>query len=328
MSCTRPIARSIVNAVIASRAAAPYGALARAHVLLGRFEDRMGHAAAAAAAYRAALAAVPPRDPARLASEARAGLRRTSDRVAGQAYALSLTGWRAYERGALDEAARSLDRALALRPGDPVAIFRRATVHRARAEADRALTLFGRVIAARPVAPPVFLARAYVERGALLESARDRAAALASYRNASRVFGADARAPARGARRGAPAGAEHADHSAALTRRARTSAHPRSGFTRRLHRAEHRASSTHRTPKNVALEAFFLTSRNIVLDTQFFSSIIYILYEGGPLRPPVVTPDNGGHAEQPPLQEEKWRRKLRRRPQEEGREEAVSSLRQ
>ena len=66
-------------------------------------------------------------------------------------------------------------------------------MHRARAEADRALTLFGRVIAARPVAPPVFLARAYVERGALLESARDRAAALASYRNASRVFGADAR---------------------------------------------------------------------------------------------------------------------------------------
>ena len=29
---------------------------------------------------------------------------------------------------------------------------------------------------------------------------------------------------------------------------------------------------------------------------------------------PLLQPDNGGHAEQPPLQEEKWRRKLRRRP--------------
>ena len=29
---------------------------------------------------------------------------------------------------------------------------------------------------------------------------------------------------------------------------------------------------------------------------------------------PLLQPDNGGHAEQPPLLEEKWRRKLRRRP--------------
>ena len=183
----------LVNAVIAERAAVPYGALARAHLLHGIFEDRLGHAAAAAASYRAALGAVPPRDPARLASETRARMHRTPDRAAGQAYALSLAGWRAYERGQLDEAERALDRALALRPGEPVTMFRRATVHRARAEADRALTLLGRVIAARPVAPPVFLARAYVERAALLESSHDRAAAIESYRNASRVFGADAR---------------------------------------------------------------------------------------------------------------------------------------
>jgi tetratricopeptide (TPR) repeat protein len=182
-----------VNAVIAEGAAVPYGALARAHLLLGTFEDRLGHAAAAAASYRAALRAVPPHDPARLASETRARMHRAPDRVTGQAYALSLAGWRAYERGQLDEAERALDRALALRPGEAVTMFRRATVHRARAEADRALMLFGRVIAARPVAPPVFLARAYVERAALLESSHDRAAAIESYRNASRVFGADAR---------------------------------------------------------------------------------------------------------------------------------------
>jgi len=183
----------LATAVIADRAAAPYGAQAQAQLLLGGFEDRMGRAHLATAAYRAAIAAAPPRDPAGTADAARTALRRRPDRVTGEAYALSLAGWRAYERGALGEAEQKLDRALALRPEDPVALFRRASVHRARAETDRALILFGRVVAGRPVAPPVFRARAYVERAALLESSHDRAGAIESYRNASRVFGADAR---------------------------------------------------------------------------------------------------------------------------------------
>jgi hypothetical protein len=41
-----------------------------------------------------------------------------------------------------------------------------------------------------------------------------------------------------------------------------------------------------------------------VLDTAKFSSIIYILYEGGSLSPPVVTPGHGEHAEQPRSKEE------------------------
>jgi tetratricopeptide (TPR) repeat protein len=182
----------LVSAVIGDRAPAPSGAVARAHVLLGRFADRMGHVAEANASYRAALAAVPPRDPTDLAGQARAGLRHRSDPPRARAYTLSLAGWRAYERGAVDEAGRTLDRALALRPGDPVTMYRRGCVHRARGEPDRALALFGRVIAARPVAPAVFLARAYVERAQLIES-RDRTGALESYRSATRVFGADAR---------------------------------------------------------------------------------------------------------------------------------------
>ena len=186
-------ALDLVGTIIRDPPAAPYAALARAQLLRGRFEARLGRRSQALAAYRAAITAAPRRDPAGLADAAREGLRRAADPVNGQAYALSLAGWRAYERGALDEAERALDRALALRPGDPVAAFRRARVHRARAEFDRAIMLFGRVIAARPVAPPVFLARAYVERAALLESSDDRAGAIESYRNASRVFGADAR---------------------------------------------------------------------------------------------------------------------------------------
>ena len=186
-------ALDLVDAVIRQAPAAPYGALAHAHLLRGRFEARLGRRMQAVAAFRAAIAAAPVRDPDRVADAAREGLRRPADPVTGQAYALSLAGWRACERGAIGEAERALDRALALRPGDPVAMFRRARVHRARAETDRAIILFGRVIAARPVAPPVFLARAYVERAALLESSHDRAGAIESYRNASRVFGADAR---------------------------------------------------------------------------------------------------------------------------------------
>jgi tetratricopeptide (TPR) repeat protein len=183
----------LVSAVIRDRAQAPYGARARAHVLLGAFQDRMGHSTEAVAAYRAALAAVPPRDPADLAARARAGLRQRSDPTQARAYALSLAGWRAYERGALEAAAHMLNRALALRPADPVTMYRRGCVHRARAEPDQALALFGRMIAARSNAPPVFLARAYVERAQLLESSHDHTGALESYRHASRVFGADAR---------------------------------------------------------------------------------------------------------------------------------------
>jgi hypothetical protein len=186
-------ALDLVGAVIRDEPAAPYAALARAHLLRGRFEARLGRRAQALAAYRAAIAAAPLRDPFGLGDAAREGLRRPADPVTGQAYALSLAGWRAYQRGALEDAERGLDRALALRPGDPVTLFRRACVHRARAETERAITLFRRVIAARPVAPPVFLARAYIERAALLESSADRAGAIESYRNASRVYGADAR---------------------------------------------------------------------------------------------------------------------------------------
>jgi len=183
----------LVNTVIRERPEAPYEAAAEAYRLLGQFEARLGRAPQAAAAYRAAIAAAPPRDPGRIAERAGTAMRQPVDAGTGQAYALALRGWRAYERGALDEAERALDRALALRPGDPVTLFRRATVFRARAQPERALALVGRAIAARPVAPPVFLARAYVARAELLESAHDRAGALEAYRTASRVFGGDAR---------------------------------------------------------------------------------------------------------------------------------------
>ena len=110
----------LVSAVIRDRAQRRTVRSRARSVLLRAFQDRLGHATEAVAAYRAALAAVPPRDPADLAGRARAGLRQRSDPTQARAYALSLAGWRAYERGALEAGAHMLDRALALRPADPV----------------------------------------------------------------------------------------------------------------------------------------------------------------------------------------------------------------
>jgi len=109
-----------------------------------------------------------------------------------EAYRLSIEGWRAAERGALDDAGQLLDRALALAPGDTVTLYRRGHVYAVRQQGDRALAAFARVAAAGADARPVFRARALLERAQLLETRGDRAGALESYRAASHVFGADA----------------------------------------------------------------------------------------------------------------------------------------
>ena len=63
-------------AVIAIRPTEPYSAHALAQLLLGEAYDRLGRRDLAVAAYHAALALVPERDPANLRARARAGLRR------------------------------------------------------------------------------------------------------------------------------------------------------------------------------------------------------------------------------------------------------------
>ncbi len=183
----------LLNALVADRPAAPRGVLAQAFGLLGRAFDRMGRRSDAITAYQAALAAPPPRDDGRTADAARAGLRRRPDAAAAEAYRLSIEGWRAAERGTLADAERALDRSLALAPGDPVTWYRRGHVHALRHEGDAALAAFGRVTSGAASTPPVFRARALLERGQVLERRRDRAAASESYRAASHVFGADAR---------------------------------------------------------------------------------------------------------------------------------------
>jgi tetratricopeptide (TPR) repeat protein len=61
--------------VIERKPAAPVGALARAQLLLGQVLEHSGRRSDAIASYRAALAAIPPGDPDRIAPVARAALR-------------------------------------------------------------------------------------------------------------------------------------------------------------------------------------------------------------------------------------------------------------
>jgi tetratricopeptide (TPR) repeat protein len=180
------------RAVIARRPAAPYGAVAQAQLALGRALDQLGLRDQAIAAYRAALAAVPPGDPRAVRGPARQGLSRAPDRISADAMRLSLDGWRALERGDATAALAALERAVQLRPDDGVHRYRRgrvflATTDRARARAD-----FERALQVRPLPPEPFVAASYYELGAIFEASSDRARALAMYDAASRAHGATA----------------------------------------------------------------------------------------------------------------------------------------
>lgn len=179
--------------IVRHGAVKPYESLARAHLFLGTYYDRLGRRADAVDAYRAAIAAIPPEDVYDVAETARARLRRGPDARKARAYRLSLEGWRAFERGAIAQAETLLDQANALVGDDPLTAYRRGCVYRARHDAASALAAFGRVMAARPVAPPIVLARALVERAEILEAQHDIAGAIHAYRSASHVFGAEAR---------------------------------------------------------------------------------------------------------------------------------------
>jgi tetratricopeptide (TPR) repeat protein len=182
----------LLRAVVQARPTAPYGSFSHAALLLGRTCDRLGRRVEAVEAYRTALAAVPDRDVFSVRAAARAGLREEPDNRRAQAFSLSLQGWRAFERGALEDAEQILDRSLALDASAPVTWYRRGRVYQARHDREHALAAFDRVITSRPIAPAVVLAPAYVHRGEILESRGDRTGATAAFHAAARVFGADA----------------------------------------------------------------------------------------------------------------------------------------
>ena len=178
--------------VIERRPAAPYGAVAIAHLETARALDALGRRDEAVAAYRAARAAAPADDPRQIRRDADSGLSRPPDRVTAEAARLSLEGWRALERGSLSAAAPALERAVQLRPDEGVHRYRRGRLWLARQDGARAQADFERALQVRPLPAPAFVAASLLELGRLAERAGDRPRAISHYTSALKVRGADA----------------------------------------------------------------------------------------------------------------------------------------
>ena len=95
-----------------------------------------------------------------------------------------------------------------------------------------------------------------------------------------------------------------------------------------VHRSRARARTTSTVPCTFATEnwrdVIFDIHTHFVLDSWKFSSIIYILYEGGSLSPPVVTPRSPVTAEQPTFQGGTHGEESSKGRQEKGRQEALA----
>jgi tetratricopeptide (TPR) repeat protein len=181
----------VLKAVVDTAPSWPYGALAEAFLHLGAAYDRMGQRDAATAAYRSAIAAAPADDPDMIRRSANDRLQHQPDARRAEAYRLSLEGWRLVEGGSLSDAASALTRSLELNPNDPITRYRFGRLLQSRGETSRALDEFEQAISARPVAPAVTLAAAYLEAGRVLEASGNRSRAIEMYRSASEIKGAE-----------------------------------------------------------------------------------------------------------------------------------------
>lgn len=186
--------------IVALHPAAPVGAEARAHLLLGQARDRLGERAAAVTSYRAALNVLPHGDPDDVGEAARKGLRRAGDPRLAAAYRTSLAGWRLFERGRLDEAADRLSTALTLAPDDGMIRARLGRVQAARREYTAALLELDRVLSMDHTASPIALGSAYLWSAEVHERGGNRAEAIERYKSVERVFGTDSRLVAQAAR--------------------------------------------------------------------------------------------------------------------------------
>lgn len=178
--------------VLESKPQAPFGAIADAQIQLGRALDRLARHSEAVAAYRAAQAAAPPDDPLKARDRAGALLRQRPDEQGALAYRLSIEGWRALERGSLDDASRALGQSLALRPRDQVTRYRLARLHATRGDEVAALEALEQVIEAGAATPASFLAAACLDAARLHERRNRHARAIELYRMARTIEGARA----------------------------------------------------------------------------------------------------------------------------------------
>jgi tetratricopeptide (TPR) repeat protein len=161
-----------LQTVMRARPPAPFGATARAHVLMGEAYDRLGQREAAVAAYQRALDEDPNGEVPGLRTRAQAGLRRRSDQTPARAYRLSLDGWRALERGDAAGAVSSLAQATALTPDDPVMAYRYSRALAATGDRTGARRWLERVVQAQAAVPAFALSAACVDLAALIEQTR------------------------------------------------------------------------------------------------------------------------------------------------------------
>jgi tetratricopeptide (TPR) repeat protein len=182
-----PLWRAVVDA---PRGGGPYASRAEALVRLGDAHARLGDRDRAAAHYREALAAVPPDDVREIRRRALSGIARRDPPARGEAYRLSLEGWRAFERGEHTRARSSLARAVTLAPDDRVIRYRYGHVL-LREDAAAARVHLERAVAGPVDDAPTFVARASVDLARLHETRGEIADAIRWYERATSTFGAE-----------------------------------------------------------------------------------------------------------------------------------------
>jgi hypothetical protein len=180
--------------VIALQPAAPYSALALAHLRLGEAHDRLNARPAAMAAYRMASLSAPEGDRHHIRRDAAERLRKSPNHRHAEAFRLSLAGWRQLERKDAVAAATTLSRSVAMNERDPIARYRfaRALIARREPAAARAQLETAVALAEKDarLCPPPILGAIYLEAAQLYERAGERDRAIATYRTASTLFGA------------------------------------------------------------------------------------------------------------------------------------------
>lgn len=176
--------------VVADKPSAPYSALALAYLRLGEAYDRLNARSDAVAAYRSAAAAAPADDRHNIQREAGERLRKVPNAAHGEAFRLSLDGWRKLEQKDETAARFLLERSLALNPRDPIARYRLGHVLASRKEFEAALLQFEHAVRDARACPPAILGRVHLELAQTQERLGARDAAISAYRVASTLFGA------------------------------------------------------------------------------------------------------------------------------------------
>ena len=181
-----------LEAVIALRPKAPFGALGLAHARLGEAYDRLGDREAALQAYRNATATASYPDLRGVRATVDARRRRAPDAKHAEAYRLSIEGWRRFEKQDAAAAQTALARSLTLNASDPVSHYRFGRVLQAAGEPAQALAAYEATIHGARTCPASILGAAYFEAARLHERAGRRENAVALYRGAASLFGAAA----------------------------------------------------------------------------------------------------------------------------------------